>query len=102
MSPKGLDFFRLTKPEAAKMEVPFLVEEVATTLKYLNGDKAQGSNGYIAAFWQSAWDVIKDDVMKVFKDFYETRKFVKSINITFLVMVPKRAKGGGGGCNRGD
>ena len=28
--------------------------------------------------------------MKVFKDFFETGKFVGSINTTFLVMVPKK------------
>ena len=34
--------------------------------------------------------MVKDDIMKVFKDFFEIGKFVRSLNITFLVMVPKK------------
>ena len=35
--------------------------------------------------------------MKVFKNFFVTGKFVRSLNTTFRVMVPKRGGGGGGG-----
>ena len=30
--------------------------------------------------------MVKDDIMKVFKDFFETRKFVRSLTINFLVV----------------
>ena len=33
--------------------------------------------------------------MKVFKNFFVTGKFVRSLNTTFKVMVPKRGWGGG-------
>ena len=36
----------------------------------LNGDKASRPNGY--AFWKFSWEVVKDDIMKLFKEFYET------------------------------
>ena len=80
------------------MEVPFTIEEVFTTLSNLNGDKAPGSDGYTMDFWQFSWEIVKVDIMRMFKDFFETRKFVKNLNNTFLVLVPKkREKGGGGG-----
>ena len=80
------------------MEVPFTIEEVFTTLSNLNGDKAPGSDGYTMDFWQFSWEVVKVDIMRMFKDFFETRKFVKNLNNTSLVLVPKkREKGGGGG-----
>ena len=89
-SPKGLDFSKLTELELARMVVPFFEEEVVATLKDLNGDKALGPNGYTAALLQSAWAVVKDDIMKVFKNFFEIGKFVRSLSITFLVMVLKK------------
>ena len=49
-----------------------------------------GPNGYTTAFWQFSWDTVKVQVMAVFKDFCVIGKFVKSLNSTFLVMVPKK------------
>ena len=34
--------------------------------------------------------MVKDEVMAVFRDFFVTGKFVKSLNSMFLVMVPKK------------
>ena len=87
--PEGLDFSRLTKSESTRMEVQFS-EEVSVALKDLNVDKAPSPDGFTAAFWQSAWLVVKEDIMKFFKDFFEIGKFVRSLNTTFLVMVPKK------------
>ena len=65
-------------------------EEVVSALRELNGEKALGPDGYTAAFWQFSWDIVKDEAMTVFMDFFVTNKFVKSLNFTFLVMVPKK------------
>ena len=65
-------------------------EEVVSALRELNGEKALGPDGYTAAFWQFSWDIVKDEAMTVFRDFFVTNKFVKSLNFTFLVMVPKK------------
>ena len=56
----------------------------------LNGDKALGPDGYMVAFWQSNWGTVKEDVLKLFKDFFEMGKFVHSLNTTFIVLVPKK------------
>ena len=42
------------------------------------------------AFWQFAWDFVKEEVMNLFRQFHETRRFVKSLNATFLVLIPKK------------
>ena len=34
--------------------------------------------------------MIKDEVMAAFRDFFSTCKFVKSLNLTFIVMVSKK------------
>ena len=65
-------------------------EEVFVSLHELNGEKATGPNGYTIAFWQFNWVTVKGEVMTIFKDFFISGKFVKSLNSTFIVMVPKK------------
>ena len=56
----------------------------------LNGDKAPGPDGFPLAFWSFSWDFVKEEVLGFFKEFFEHSRFVKSLNATFLVLVPKR------------
>ena len=86
----GLDFSKLDEMEAVRLEMPFTEEEVRLTLKEMNGEKAPRPNGFNAAFWQFSWDSVKNYVMAVFKDFFETGKLVKSLISTFIVMILKK------------
>ena len=87
---EGLTFSKLEDQEAARLEKPFMEEEVFISLHELNGEKATGPNGYTVAFWQFNWETVKGEVMTTFKDFFISGKFVKSLNSTFVVMVPKK------------
>ena len=69
----------------------FTEDEVFGALLGCSGDKAPRPDGFSMAFWQFVWDFVKDDVMSFFKEFYEHGKFVKSLNATFLVLIPKKA-----------
>ena len=51
---RGLDFAKFEESEAARLEILFMQEEVWSTPKDMNGEKAPRPNGYIAAFWQSS------------------------------------------------
>ena len=86
----GLNFKEIGRDAANKLEVPFTVEEVYAVLSDLNGDKAPGPNGFPIAFWHFSWDFLKEEVMGFFKDFFEHNKFVRSLNSTFLVLIPKK------------
>ena len=83
-------FSSLGDREASGLELTFTEEEVLSTLMDLNGDKALGPNGFTMAFWQFSWDIMKKDVMDFFKDFHQQGRFVKSLNSTFLVLIPKK------------
>ena len=56
----------------------------------MNGDKAPGPDGFTVAFWQSSWEIVKEDVLDMFKEFYDQNSFIKSLNHTFLVLIPKK------------
>ena len=76
--------------DATKVEEPFTEEEVFVALSELNRDKALGLDGFAMTFWQFSWDFLRNDVMGLFKEFYEHKKFVRTLNTTFLVLIPKK------------
>ena len=45
-----------------------------------------------AVLWQENWDTIKGEIMNMFKDFHNTGRFVKSLNTTFIVLIPKKGE----------
>jgi len=86
----NLVFDNLDVGEASSLELPFEEREVLEVVKGLNRDKAPGPDGFTLAFYQDCWEVIKTDLMGVFQDFHTHSKFVKSINATFLALIPKK------------
>ena len=72
------------------LEAQFAEEEVHGALLGCSGDKALGPDGFTMAFWQFTWDFVKEDVMSFFREFHDHNKFVKSLNTTFLVLIPKK------------
>lgn len=52
------------------MEKRFEGCEVFEEVKYLNADKASDHDGLSMALFQTCWEVVKEDVMNVFHNFY--------------------------------
>jgi hypothetical protein len=42
------------------------------------------------AFFHVYWDVLKEDIMKVFHNFHARGKFERSINATCINIIPKQ------------
>ena len=51
--------------------------------------KAPGPDDFPPAFLQHFWEVIKNELIWATRDIIRTGKFLRRINITFLVLVPK-------------
>ena len=86
----GLQLKQISQSEAEVLELPFSKSEIHATLMEMNGDKAPGPDGFTVAFWQSCWEFVKEEVLDMFKEFYEQNSFIKSLNNTFLVLLPKK------------
>lgn len=56
------------------MDRPFLEQEVYFVVFQVSRYKALGLDGFKVALYQVFWDVIKDDVVKVFKVFHSFGK----------------------------
>ena len=87
---RGLQLDHLSLQEAENLELPFSKEEVRFAFMEMNGDKTPGPDGFTVAFWQDYWDFVKEEIMEMFKDFHEQSSFLKSLNTTFLVLIPKK------------
>jgi hypothetical protein len=85
----GLAFNSLVVEEASWLELPFQERKVLEVVKGMNKDKAPGPDGFSMAFFQDCWDAIKTDIMGVFSDFHAHSKFVKSLNASFIALIPK-------------
>ncbi|RVW58034.1 hypothetical protein CK203_106954 [Vitis vinifera] len=78
--------------EAEELELPFSEAEIYAALMGMNGDKAPGLDGFTVAFWQNCWEIVKEDVLDMFKEFYDQNSFIKSLNHTFLVLANRLKK----------
>ncbi|RVW88275.1 Transposon TX1 uncharacterized 149 kDa protein [Vitis vinifera] len=61
--------------------------------KNLEGDErgqSPGPDGFTLAFWQNSWETVKEDLLGLFKEFHDQNSFIKSLNHTFLVLIPKK------------
>ena len=83
---------RLASNETEGLEIPFAEGEVFAALSDLGKDKAPDPDGFTMAFWLFCWDVVKIEIMGFFREFHERGRFVKSLNATFLVLVPKKGE----------
>ncbi|RVW79372.1 E3 SUMO-protein ligase MMS21 [Vitis vinifera] len=81
----------ISQQDAECIEVPFEETEIHSALMEMNGDKAPGPDGFSVAFWQNAWAFAKEEIMEMFKEFHEHNTFVRSLNNTFLVLIPKKS-----------
>jgi hypothetical protein len=61
----------------------------------MDDDKAPGPSGFTIVFFfflegGSCWDIVKDDLMCVFYNSHEHEVFEKSLNATFIALIPKK------------
>ena len=87
----GLEFACLDESERLSLEREFDKEEILAILKEAEGDKAPRLDGFTMGFFQKCWSVVEEDVMAFFfVDFHRTCIFEKSLNATFLCLIPKK------------
>lgn len=69
------------------LETPFTQEEIDSTIKSLLNDKSPGPDGFSNEFL--GWPVIKQDFYNLCNDFYDGAVCLKSINSSYVTLVPK-------------
>ncbi|RVX23341.1 Transposon TX1 uncharacterized 149 kDa protein [Vitis vinifera] len=55
-------------------------------------DKAPGPDGFTIAVFQDCWDVIKEDLVRVFAEFHNSGIINQNTNASFIVLLPKKRR----------
>ena len=87
----GLSFATIEEVDCRMLERRFEKEEVLGVIKEMQGDKAPGPDGFTMGFFQHCWQVLQDDIMGFFEEVFEHGQFEKSLNATFLALIPKKS-----------
>jgi hypothetical protein len=93
--PRSLDFnWEVLDPPNHSLEdlgLPFSEDEVKAALEDMPADKAPGPDGFSIAFFQSCWDVVKNDLMAVINAFSElSASSFHIVNTANVVLLPKK------------
>ncbi|GKA75562.1 putative RNA-directed DNA polymerase [Tanacetum coccineum] len=66
-------------------------QEVRDAIFSMGNDKSPGPDGYTAAFFKEAWDIIAHDVIKAVQEFFINGSLLKELNHTIIALIPKVA-----------
>ena len=86
----GVEFSCILEEDAHWLDRPFDEEEVFGVISDFKGDKAPGPDGFSMAFFKACWCFLKAEIMVVFQNFHTQAVFEKSLNASFLALIPKR------------
>eukprot|EP00253_Pinus_taeda_P020055 PITA_20055 len=65
------------------------MEEVEEAVKSMPNDKAPGPDGFTINFYKACWPTIKIEIWEVVEDSRRSGTIPKSLNSTFLALIPK-------------
>lgn len=83
---------KLSRVDMEQLEDSFSEEEVWKAIQSRDGDKALKPDGFNMKFFKEFWNLIKEDVMKVFVEFHGHGKLVRGLNATFITLIPKTSE----------
>lgn len=68
---------------------PFSTSEIDHLIHIMPADKAPRPDGFNGVFIKKCWPIIKEDMYRLFKEFYDNNVSLSPINNSFIVLVPK-------------
>ncbi|XP_071709245.1 uncharacterized protein [Rutidosis leptorrhynchoides] len=83
------DGLKIEATSAEALESPFTETEVLDAIKSCGRNKAPGPDGFNIMFYIKFWDIIKDDLLKALKWFWETGSISNGCNASFITLIPK-------------
>ena len=86
-----ISYNSIGEEDASELVKEFSEEEVWKAINDLGKDKAPGPDGFNIDFFQHCWNVVKKDISDLFAEFHKYGSFEKSLNATFITLLPKVA-----------
>jgi mannosylglycoprotein endo-beta-mannosidase len=72
------------------LQQEFLKEEIDRIVMNLPNNKSPGPDGFNGEFLKKCWSVIAQDFYDLCKDFFHGHACLKSINSSFITLIPKK------------
>ncbi|KAK5802316.1 hypothetical protein PVK06_029904 [Gossypium arboreum] len=87
----GVDLkFKLISEESArKLEAHFSMEEIKEAVWSCDKSKVLEPDGFKLCFYRKCWEIVKHDLLGLMSDFFTFGKLEKSINSSFIILIPK-------------
>ena len=89
-SVERLDWSPISEESTLRLDSLFTEEEISKVIFQLDRDKAPGPDGFIITVFQECWDVIKEELVRVFAEFHRSGIINQSTNASFIVLIPKK------------
>jgi hypothetical protein len=87
------DFFsdadKLTRVESEMLEEPFNEEDVKRAIFESYSEGAPRPDGLSFIFYQTFWDIIKQDLMDMLDDFHKGKLDLYRLNFALITIIPK-------------
>lgn len=80
---------KLTGENNEKLTKPFSIEEIKNALFSMDTNRAPAPDNIPIEFYQHCWDVVKNDIVKIFDQFYEGSLDVQRLNYGVITLLPK-------------
>lgn len=88
--PEDLFENRLSVADGDLLIRPFSVEEIRQAVWDCEGDKSPGPDGFSMIFYRNHWDIIKDDLIRVFTEFHINGRLARGCNSSYIALIPKK------------
>ncbi|RVW63564.1 Transposon TX1 uncharacterized 149 kDa protein [Vitis vinifera] len=89
---EGIDWSPISEESASRLDSPFAEAEIFNAIFQLDRDKAPGPDGFTIAVFQDCWNVIKEDLVRVFAEFHNSGIINQNTNASFIVLLPKKSQ----------
>jgi hypothetical protein len=86
-----LSFLSIDEDDRLWVEREFEEDEIWGVIRNFKCDNAPRPDGFTMAFFQKCWEILKTDIITMLKEFQNSENFEKSLNATFVSLIPKRA-----------
>lgn len=87
--PNGLDYNKLEPAVSSNLECAFSELEVWQAIDDLDSDNSPGPDGFTMRFYKCCWGFIKNDLLRVFDNFYRSGFLDWRANTTHIALIPK-------------
>lgn len=79
----------MTEEDNKKLMKEPTLEEIKEAVFSMNPNSAAGPDGFCGVFYQSCWEVTKEDFCSIMKSFFAGKALTKAITSTSITLIPK-------------